>query len=130
MNKLAAFINFAMQINMAAPRFIYHIANTSDWNSQSELPEYESSSLDNEGYIHCSRYEQLPATLKRFFSKNINKVCILKIDTTLINVPLIYEAADDGSGFFPHLFGAIATRAVVEILLPPFAFMDQQKEIA
>lgn len=115
---------------MAAPRFIYHIAITSDWNSQAELPEYEASSLDNEGYIHCSRFEQLPATLKRFFSKNIDKVCILKIDTTLINVPLIYEAADDGSGFFPHLFGAIATRAIIEILMPPFDFMDQQKAIA
>lgn len=108
---------------MAAPRFIYHIVLSNEWALQATLPEYESTSLEDEGFIHCSRLEQLPNTLKRFFSKQLDQVSILKIDTTLINVPLIYEAADDGSGFFPHLFGGIAQRSVVEVLVPPFEFM-------
>ncbi len=113
---------------MAAPRFIYHIVLLSDWNKQSEKPEYEAASLEEEGYIHCSRVEQLMSTIKRFFSGKTQQIRILKIDTTLINVPLIYEAADDGSGFFPHLYGAIAQRCVVEVLEPPFTFIaaDQQ----
>ncbi|HOY49664.1 MAG TPA: DUF952 domain-containing protein [Flavobacteriales bacterium] len=108
---------------MPPPRFIYHIVLSKEWAKQATLPEYEAASLDNEGFIHCSRLEQLPATLKRFFAKQLDQVSILKIDTTLINVPLIYEAADDGSGFFPHLFGGIAHRSVVEVLIPPFDFM-------
>ncbi len=113
---------------MAAPRFIYHIVPLSEWKKQSEEPEYEAASLDEEGYIHCSREEQLMSTIKRFFSGKANQIRILKIDTTLINVPLIYEAADDGSGFFPHLYGGIVRRSVVEVIEPPFSFTlaDQQ----
>jgi uncharacterized protein (DUF952 family) len=104
---------------MAAPRFIFHIAFLKDWNAQIDEPEYSSDSLDHEGFIHCSKLEQLPNTLKRFF-KGKKDIQILKIDTTLVNVPLIYEAADDGSGFFPHLFGAILKKAIVEIWEAPF----------
>jgi uncharacterized protein (DUF952 family) len=36
----------------------------------------------------------------------------------LLNVPVIYEAADDGSGFFPHVFGTITMRAIAGVELP------------
>jgi uncharacterized protein (DUF952 family) len=97
-----------------APRFIYHIVFLADWEQQETSEMYCTKSLDDEGFIHCSKEEQIRGTLKRFF-KNRNDIRILKIDTTLLNSPLLYEAADDGSGFFPHIFGGICKSAIVDV---------------
>jgi uncharacterized protein (DUF952 family) len=102
---------------MAAPKFIYHIVCLSDWEIQKSQAEFTAASLEAEGFIHCSREEQIKGTLKRFF-KNRKDLRILKIDTSLLNVPVIYEAADDGSGFFPHVFGTITMRAIADVELP------------
>ncbi|MEX1188656.1 MAG: DUF952 domain-containing protein [Bacteroidia bacterium] len=107
---------------MAAPQFIYHIASVSDWKAQVQSSEYSNDSLEEEGFIHCSKYEQLEGTLKRFF-ENREDILILKMDTKMMNVPVIYEAADDGSGFFPHVFGVIQKKAVMETLSFPFNFL-------
>lgn len=114
---------------MPAPQFIYHIAEEAAWLNQSDEPVYSVDTLDDEGFIHCSRLEQLPATLNRFF-ENREDICILKIDTKLLQVPLIYEAADDGSGFFPHVFGSIRKSSITQVYNFPFDFLNQdpQKE--
>jgi uncharacterized protein (DUF952 family) len=106
---------------MAAPQFIYHIAILADWENQSNEKEYSIESLNEDGFIHCSKYEQLNATLKRFFEDR-KDIVVLKIDTKLLNIPLIYEAADDGSGFFPHAFGPIQKNAIIEVITFPFDF--------
>lgn len=102
---------------MAAPRFIYHIVFQADWEMQEKNEMYCTQTLEDEGFIHCSKEEQIRGTLRRFF-KNRTDIRILKIDTTLLDSPVLYEAADDGSGFFPHVFGAICKKAIVGIELP------------
>jgi len=114
---------------MPAPKYIYHIASLSDWEQQRESKVYSVPSLEDEGFIHCSKLEQLPATLKRFFSKRTDLV-ILKLDTGLMQVPVIYEAADDGSGFFPHVFGVIALTCVAGVENYPFNFLNQSLQKA
>lgn len=104
---------------MAAPQYIYHIATLSDWDSQVDSFEYSLKSLDVEGFIHCSKFEQIAATLKRFFA-NHKDLLLLKIDTKRLNSPLIYEASSDGSGFFPHSFGPINKSSIVEVYQFPF----------
>jgi uncharacterized protein (DUF952 family) len=111
--------NFA-KYQMPAPRFIYHIVTSAELQSQ-DKDVFISAQLENEGFIHCSKLEQLNGTIRRFY-KAKKDLRILKIDTSLLNVPLIYEAAGDGSGFFPHVFGAISRLAITEILEPPFKF--------
>lgn len=106
---------------MAAPQFIYHIAILADWENQTNEKEYSIESLNEDGFIHCSKYEQLNATLKRFFEDR-KDIVVLRIDTKLLNIPLIYEADDDGSGFFPHAFGPIQKNAIVEVITFPFDF--------
>lgn len=112
---------------MAAPQFIYHITGLSDWKVQESENSYTSVSLEDEGFIHCSRFEQLPATLHRFF-KDRSDLLILKIDTKQLNVPLIYEAAEDGSGFFPHVFGVIRKKSITEVYSFPFNFLNQSSK--
>lgn len=103
--------------DMAAPRFIYHIVFTDEWDRQVDNTSFSTTSFEEEGFIHCSKFEQVSGTLKRFF-RNRTDVRILKIDTTLLDAPVLYEAADDGSGFFPHIFGSICKQAIVEVELP------------
>ena len=106
---------------MSAPRFIYHIVSNTEWEKYAGEEAYFPPGLYEEGFIHCSRAEQVNATLERFY-KAKKDIRILKIDSTLLNVPLIYEAARNGAGFFPHVFGGIGKYAIVEELLPPFNF--------
>lgn len=113
---------------MAAPQYIYHIANQTDWDSQLESPEYTLKSLDSEGFIHCSKLEQLPATLKRFFNER-EDILLFKIDTKRLTAPLIYEASADGSGFFPHSFGPINKSSIIETYEFPFDELLNAKEI-
>jgi uncharacterized protein (DUF952 family) len=103
--------------DMAAPRFIYHIVFTDEWDRQKDNTIYSTSNFEDEGFIHCSKVEQISGTLKRFF-RNRTDIRILKIDTTLLDAPVLYEAADDGSGFFPHIFGSICMQAIVEVEMP------------
>lgn len=113
---------------MAAPQYIYHIAYQADWNSQSESVEYTLNSLDTDGFIHCSKLEQVPATLKRFFAER-KDILLFKIDTKRLNSPLIYEASADGSGFFPHSFGPINKSSIIETYEYPFDELLMTKEI-
>ncbi len=99
---------------MAAPRFIYHIVCAKDWELQLQSDSFCAPSLEDKGFIHCSKEEQLKGTLRRFF-RNRKDICILKIDTSLLDAAVLYEAADDGSGFFPHVFGAICKQAIVGV---------------
>jgi len=110
-------------IEMPAPRFIYHIVLIADWLKQKDDETYFPSGFDDDGFIHCSRLEQLNATIKRFYKTKKDKdLRVLRIDTTQLNVPLIYEAAEDGSGFFPHVFGRISAQAITEVIESPFKF--------
>jgi uncharacterized protein (DUF952 family) len=113
---------------MAAPQHIYHIATRSDWDSMKNSNEYSIETLEKEGFIHCSKWEQLAATIKRFFLDRTD-IVLLKIDTKRLNAPLIYEAAADGSGFFPHAFGPININSIIQILEYPFNFNPIPPEI-
>ena len=106
---------------MGAPQHIYHIAVRSDWESMKNSTEYAIETLESEGFIHCSKWEQLQATIKRFFLER-DDILLLKIDTKRLNAPLIYESAADGSGFFPHAFGPINTSSIIQVLEYPFDF--------
>lgn len=116
------------EVIMAAPQHIYHISNQSDWDSQADSIEYSLKSLDVEGFIHCSKFEQIPATLKRFFAEH-EDILIFKIDTKRLASSLIYEASSDGSGFFPHAFGPINKSSIIEIYQFPFDDLLISKEI-
>ncbi len=62
------------------------------------------STLDaNDGFIHLSTAEQIPATANRFYA-HANFLSLLKIPLDRIEGSTKWEEA--GSGCFPHLYGA------------------------
>lgn len=91
---------------------IYHIATKEDWSAAQIEGLYESPSLKEEGYIHCSEDRQLKDVIARYFStkKNLLK---LTIDTEKLTSQLIYDWSNAIEDTFPHIYGPINLDAVI-----------------
>jgi uncharacterized protein (DUF952 family) len=100
---------------MEQPSHIYHIVLPEDWEIQSLHENYTHKSLESEGFIHCSQWNQLQATWNRFFGGR-EDILILKINPLKLNVSLKFEEASDNAGTFPHIFGQIPKYAIEDIL--------------
>ncbi|MBX3255776.1 MAG: DUF952 domain-containing protein [Chitinophagaceae bacterium] len=93
---------------------IYHITTNEEWKSAQEAGQYESSSLKEEGFIHCSEDRQVADVLKRYFSGKSDLVK-LTIDTEKLTSQLIYDWSNAIEDTFPHIYGPINLAAVVAV---------------
>ncbi|HYK57692.1 MAG TPA: DUF952 domain-containing protein [Flavisolibacter sp.] len=93
---------------------IYHITSQTEWNNATKTGSYTAPSLKTEGFIHCSKAEQVQGVLQRYFAGKINLVK-LTIDTTKLTAPLRYELAPSLNEEFPHIYGTINPDAVIKV---------------
>ena len=93
---------------------IYHITTKQEWDDAQKSGQYESASLKEEGFIHCSEERQVAGVFQRFFS-NKSTLVKLAIDTSKLTSPLIYDWSDALEDTFPHVYGPINTDAVVTV---------------
>jgi uncharacterized protein (DUF952 family) len=97
---------------------IYHIAAESDWRDAQRAGEYRISThgrtLEEEGFIHCSRASQVGPTASRFFAGRSGLV-LLTIDPERLRSELRYEAPPESDELFPHVYGPLNTDAVVRV---------------
>ena len=94
------------------PLFVYKILSE---EPPSQLPDaLPLSALDAEdGFIHLSSAEQVPATAARFYS-DVSALWLLKIPLENIRDGVKWEQA--GSEYFPHLYDKnLGQSEVVEI---------------
>ena len=94
------------------PQYVYKILSEA-------LPDPLPSSLPmsaldaNDGFIHLSTAEQIPATASRFYA-HTNSLFLMKIPLDRIKESTKWEEA--GSGCFPHLYGAeLGREEVVDV---------------
>ncbi len=94
--------------------YIYHITTKKKWEESLVLGQYESDTLAEEGFIHCSTKDQVAGVLQRYYegSKGLVK---LTIEKEKIERPLIFELAGSINEVFPHIHGALNLNAVVEV---------------
>jgi len=92
---------------------IYHISTTKAWASQSDSDNYEDPSLQSEGFIHCSKAEQIEPVIGRYF-KGRKDLLILHIEPKLLESELKYELST-GDELYPHIYGSINKAAIVEV---------------
>jgi len=88
---------------------IHHLALHTDWTHAQHTGEYRISTLgrtlDQEGFIHCSRdLDQLHGVHTTFYSHLTEPLLILDIDPTGLDTP-----TENG---FPHLYGPLPVNAV------------------
>lgn len=92
---------------------IVHITERQQWEVAQCFGEYRCDSLEREGFIHCSRPEQVISVTNRFFPGQTELV-LLCIDPERVQSPIKYEAADDD--VFPHIYGSLNLDAVFKVI--------------
>jgi len=97
---------------------LFHITTREAWDAAKRTGEYRAPSLETEGFIHLSTGEQWPRTARRFFLGQSGLV-LLCLEDSLLDAPVRFEPVHGEA--FPHLYGPLATRAVLEVTdLPVF----------
>ncbi|NJR38758.1 MAG: DUF952 domain-containing protein [Leptolyngbyaceae cyanobacterium CSU_1_4] len=92
---------------------IFHLTPRSQWESAQGIRGYRGDTLDTEGFIHCSKLEQVVGVANRFYAGQTGLV-LLSIAIARLQTELRYEAIDGDE--FPHLYGALNLDAVVQVI--------------
>jgi uncharacterized protein (DUF952 family) len=96
---------------------IVHICLRKEWAESLKLGEYSAGSLALEGFIHCSRPEQVLRVANHYFPGTVDLV-LLWIEVNKLKVELRWEPSD--GEVFPHLYGPLNLEAVVAVVgFPP-----------
>jgi uncharacterized protein (DUF952 family) len=91
---------------------IFHICPREDWEAAQEAGVYTAESLESEGFIHCSKTEQIAGVANAFY-KGIEVLVLLHIALDKLQVEVRWEEAE--GEVFPHIYGPINLNAVVEV---------------
>jgi uncharacterized protein (DUF952 family) len=94
---------------------IVHITPLTTWEQASATDEFRPGSLESEGFIHASTFDQVVRVANAFYAGQGGLV-LLCIDTKRLRSPLLWEKAADVDDTFPHIYGPLNTDAVVEVL--------------
>ena len=97
---------------------IYHVVSNENWQKAQLQGFYEAASLAAEGFIHCSKEEQVKGVLERYYAGQTG-LLLLHIDETKLTAALKYELAPSVNEAFPHIFGPLNLSAVVNVTRLP-----------
>jgi uncharacterized protein (DUF952 family) len=92
---------------------ITHISTKADWTNAQRIGEYRAESLENEGFIHCSRPEQLLTVANQYYLNRTDLVLIW-LDPQKLVSKLVWENSDGDN--FPHLYGPLNFDAVIAVV--------------
>lgn len=103
---------------------IYHIAKREAWNEAKARGNYRPPSLAAEGFIHCSRRDQILSVANDFYRGQAD-LLLLCIDESQLAAELRWDApahpqpesaaATSREAAFPHLYGSLNLDAVVGV---------------
>lgn len=97
---------------------IFHIAEAKRWEAARLAGSYAQStlgrSLDEEGFIHACRAEQIEDVREAFYADADEPLVLLVIDTDRLGSPWQEDAVGDDT--FPHIYGPLNPSAVVSVL--------------
>jgi uncharacterized protein (DUF952 family) len=99
---------------------ILHITQRGDWETSASCGYYKPSSLNSDGFIHCSSIEQTVDTANQFYPSQHGLV-ILCIDENNTEAEIKYEGPvcvgdQRVDVLFPHIYGPLNVSAVVRVV--------------
>ena len=100
--------------NKAMP-IIFHITTMPEWKAAKAKGSYESASLAEEGFIHCSEDRQISGVLDRYF-KDKKDLVKLVINTDKLTSPIYFDWSPSVEDTFPHIYGPINLEAVEDVV--------------
>jgi len=96
--------------------FILHATSRAAWTAAQKNGEYAVDSLAGQGFIHCSKVDQVMRVVNLIFAGQHDLV-LLVIDPALLGSELRWEPGTDlATQLFPHVYGPINLEAVVDVL--------------
>lgn len=93
---------------------IFHITKRVEWERAEREGVYRIPTLASEGFIHCSRSEQVVRVANTLFRGQTGLV-LLEIDTGRVGAEIRYENCEGGQEVFPHIYGALDLSSVVRV---------------
>ena len=66
---------------------VFHIISKDEWNKVKNAGVYTPASLKTDGFIHCSKADQI-LTVANSFYKNSHNLILLRINTKKLNSEL------------------------------------------
>jgi uncharacterized protein (DUF952 family) len=94
---------------------IFHITSRSSWSEAQESGEYLADSLRSEGFIHCSKLNQIMRVANTIFPSQTGLV-ILEIDPSKLKPEVRWEpGTDKADELFPHIFGSLNLEAILSV---------------
>jgi uncharacterized protein (DUF952 family) len=105
-------------VTSPTPERIFHIATEADWRRTLASGSYTTStagrSLEDEGFIHASRRDQVQSVFDRYYRDAGERLVLLTIDPArLADAEVRVEAVGDDT--YPHVFGPVNRTAVVDV---------------
>jgi len=91
---------------------VLHLCQRKHWEKAKAEGEYRAASLESEGFIHCSRRDQILGVVNRFYAQ-VPDLVLLWIDPERVRAEIRWEPAD--GGVFPHVYGPINLDAVLVV---------------
>lgn len=91
---------------------LVHLCLRKDWEQAVQAGVYRAGSLDELGFIHLSRPEQIQGVAKRYYP-GVQGLVLLWIDPHKLSAEIRWEASD--GQIFPHLYGALNVDAVQSV---------------
>jgi uncharacterized protein (DUF952 family) len=105
-------------VTASPPERIFHIATAADWRRTLESGTYTTSTvgvtLEEEGFIHASRREQVQGVFDRYYRSLREDLVLLTIDTARLESEVRVEPVGDDT--YPHVYGPINRRAVIDVV--------------
>lgn len=100
---------------------IHHITSRTSWSAAQASGAYTADSLASQGFIHCSKAEQILRVANAYY-KGQDGLVILVIDPERLTAELRWEpGTDKADELFPHIYGALNLDAVLRVVEFPRA---------
>jgi len=99
---------------------IYHITSRTAWAAAQTAGAYTVDSLASQGFIHCSKTDQIQRVANAFYQGQ-SALVILVIETDRLAAEVRWEpGTDKPDELFPHIYGVINLAAVTRSVdFPP-----------
>ena len=126
---------YSISKDIISKDIIFCVINKDSVEKLLEQKFYSPASLENEGFIHFSKKEQVSWVIETFYS-NKEELCVLGVETKKLTAILKYEDASVNietdsvppeKTHFPHLYGALNVDAIVNVI-DASAFFEQEMD--
>jgi uncharacterized protein (DUF952 family)/GNAT superfamily N-acetyltransferase len=93
---------------------LVHLCSRQEWEIARQAGVYRPASLESEGFIHCSRPEQVLEVANRFYL-GMPDLLVVWIDPAKLKADLRWEPTD--GQIYPHLYSPLNLDAAVDLRL-------------